>query len=200
MEFIDQNEISFRIAKSSQEVYNARRLCHDVYFSLGFLRKEMKGKVIPNKHEAHTIYLVAINNKNDVVGTLSITEGRFKTLTDWKGEFYDNQERLIDKIYRTKSIEIGALAVRDDYRKKNVSWGLYKLSLKYSLAMKFEYAIIGMDKAALKSLEDLGWDIVKIGKPMEYFGSLTVPAILPIRQQLGKVAGNNVGYHDYLAA
>jgi hypothetical protein len=95
---------------------------------------------------------------------------------------------------------MGALAVRKDFSTMKISWGLYKAAYLYSVAMELDYGIISMDARALRSLEMLGWIVVKIGQPMDYFGSLTVPGIMPVRQQPQSIIENDLIYHTHIAA
>ncbi len=81
-----------------------------------------------------------------------------------------------------------------------ISWGLYKAAFLYAISRKMDYAIISMDERALRSLQMLGWYMIQIGEPMMYFGSLTVPGIMPVSKQPMAIQSKNQSYHQYLAA
>jgi N-acyl-L-homoserine lactone synthetase len=201
MKTIKRNrEISFQVAETSGQLLEAKKLCHNVYLEAKFIKKPLAGGVIPHKHDTNSIYFIAVTDDNEVVGTLRMTVGHYKTLDAWKGQLYSSKKEILETVKGSNSFELGALAVRKDYRSKKVSWGMYKAALKYSLTLNMEYAIIGMDVGSLKSLEDLGYFVIRIGEPKEYFGSMTVPGILPIKQQTIKVARNNHSYYSYLVA
>jgi hypothetical protein len=55
-----------------------------------------------------------------------------------------------------------------------------------------------MDMKAFESLKRLGWYYQEIAPPIFYLGSLTVPAILPLKKQLGSVFRKNSQYFKYL--
>jgi hypothetical protein len=53
-------------------------------------------------------------------------------------------------------------------------------------------------KKKLEGLKKLGWHVEKIAPPLFYLGSLTVPAILPLKKQIGSVFKKNSNYFSYL--
>jgi len=77
-----------------------------------------------------------------------------------------------------------------------ISMMLYKAVNIWSRTMNLEYAIISMDARALRAMEMQGWLVVRIGEPMDYFGSITVPGIMPVNEQpeavLEKTSSNNI--------
>lgn len=195
------NLITYSITKEKAMIHAAKRLCHDVYFEEGYIKRLFSKGVIPHDHDEDSIYIIASTPSNQIIGTIRMTIGYCKTLEAWKGNLFPESEQMIASIINQgTAYEVGALAVRKDYRGSKVSWGLYKSALISSLAHKLEYAIVGMDERALRALESLGWDVIRIGKPKKYLGSITVPGIIHVSQQPTKIEKKNTNYHSYLAA
>jgi len=194
-------KITFQVADTNKKTIQAKHLCHDVYLNIGYIDAPYPGKIIPYEYEASSTYIIAMNPFGEVVGTIRITQGPpFKTLDIWKDKLYSGSASLINDALQSASFEIGALAVRKDFSTMKISWGLYKAAYLYSVAMRLDYGIISMDTRALRALEMLGWVVIKIGEPMNYFGSLTVPGIMPVSQQPQSMVENNLLYHTHLAA
>ena len=180
---LNTDTITFQIAETENMILAAKHLCHDVYLEVGYIKKPFADRVIPYEHDASS-YIVALNFRQEVIGTLRIIqEPPFTTLEVWKDKLYPACSKLIADAMAGHSFEIGSLAVRKDFRGKQVSWGLYKTAYLHSLAQHLDYGIISIDVGVLHSLEALGWYVVKIGDPMYYFGSLTVPGIMPVSKQ-----------------
>ena len=197
----NSGKITFQVADTDKKIMQAKHLCHDVYLNIGYIDAPYPGKIIPYEYEASSTYIIALNPFGDVVGTIRITQGPpFKTFEIWKDKLYSASASLINDALHSASFEMGALAVRKDFSTMKISWGLYKAAYLYSVAMRLDYGIISMDTRALRALEMLGWVVVKIGEPMNYFGSLTVPGIMPVNQQPQSMLENNFLYHTHLAA
>ena len=198
---VHSGKITFQVADTHKKIMQAKHLCHDVYLNIGYIDSPYPGKIIPYEYEASSTYIIAMNSFGEVVGTIRITQGPpFKTLDIWKDKLYSGSASLINDALHSASFEIGALAVRKDFSTMKISWGLYKAAYLYSVAMRLDYGIISMDTRALRALEMLGWVVIKIGEPMNYFGSLTVPGIMPVSQQPQSMLENNLLYHTHLAA
>jgi hypothetical protein len=198
---VNPGKITFQVADTGKEIMQAKHLCHDVYLNIGYIDAPYPGKIIPYEYESSSTYIIAMNPFGEVVGTIRITQGPpFKTLEIWKDNLYPASTSLISDALHGASFEIGALAVRKDFSKMKISWGLYKAAYLYSVARRLDYGIISMDTRALRALEMLGWVVVKIGAPMNYFGSLTVPGIMPVSQQPQSILENILLYHTHLAA
>jgi N-acyl-L-homoserine lactone synthetase len=195
------NTISYEIARSADLIRDAKHLCHDVYLQAGYIDAPFPGNEIPHEYDAMSVYIVALDHLRCVVGTIRLTSGvPFKTLDVWKDKLYFNCTELIQEVVDGNSFEIGALAVRKDLSSLKISWKLYKTVFKYAQVMNLEYAVISIDARALRTLEILGWQAIRIGDPMIYFGSLTVPCVMPVRSQLGAVELKNQSYYKLLAA
>lgn len=195
------NQITFSIADKEAMIHAAKRLCHDVYFEAGYIKRPFANGVIPHDHDEDSIYIIASTPSDQIIGTIRMTIGYCKTLEAWKGNLFPESEQMIASIMNQgAAYEVGALAVRKDYRRSKVSWGLYKSALLSSLAHELEYAIVGLDERALRALELLGWHVIRIGKPKKYLGSITVPGIIQVSQQPTKIKKKNLNYHRYLAA
>ena len=198
---VHSGKITFQVADTDKKIILAKHLCHDVYLNIGYIDAPYPGKIIPYEYEASSTYIIAMNPFGEVVGTIRITQGPpFKTLDIWKDKLYSGSAGLINDALHSASFEMGALAVRKDFSTMKISWGLYKAAYLYSVAMRLDYGIISMDTRALRALEMLGWVVIKIGEPMNYFGSLTVPGIMPVSKQPQSMLENNLLYHTHLAA
>lgn len=195
------DKIIYTVATSNEMIVAAKHLHHDVYLQMGYLGSPYTDRIIPFEHDDSSMYIVAINGINEVVGTIRLNIGMpFTTFNEWSNNFYPSCEGLIKDVLSGKSFEIGALAVKKKYSSQKISWGLYKASYKAALALDLSYGVISMDHRALRSLEMLGWFVVKIGQPMIYFGSLTVPGVMPVNMQPDFVSAKNKIYQQYLCA
>ncbi len=192
--------ITYEVAMTKEMILAAKHLCHDVYLQSGYIDFSFPDRIIPYQYDASSLYIVALNSVNEVVGTVRLTIGYpFTTLNVWEDKLYPASQGLIDEALTANSFEIGALAVKKEYAAYKISWGLYKAVYLNALALNLDYGIISMDQRAMRAMEMLGWYVEKIGEPMDYFGSLTVPGIMPVRQQLAAIASRNNNYHQYLA-
>lgn len=174
------SEITYSIALTEELCIKAKNLCHDVYLRVGYIDEPYPDRIIPNDLEHASTYIVAVDN-DEVVGTLRLTAGPpFTTLKIWKDNLYADCNKLINDILEGRAFEIGALAVNKEYSSLKISQGLYMSAYNYCAMSGLEYGIISMDARALRTLEMNGWKAIRIGEPKMYFGSLTVPAIMPI--------------------
>lgn len=197
----DEHAITFETAETHEMILAAKHLCHDVYLEVGFIKTPCVNNILPYEHDSSSSYIAALNSKREVVGTVRIKHGGpFKTLEVWDNKLYPSCSELIKEVINGNSFEIGALAVRKDFRGKQVSWGLYKAAYMHSLSLNLDYAVISMDAMALQSLMELGWNVIQIGEPMQYFGSLTVPGIMPVNEQPEHVAYCDLLTHELLVA
>lgn len=194
-----KKDITYRVARTDQEILFAKRLCHDVYLEEGYIKGSFPNRIIPHEHDAESTYILAYHSEK-AVGTLRITFQHFKTIDAWKGKFFPWAIKVIDLALKRRSVEIGALALLKEYRGLHVSWGLYKTALKICLLHNINYAVIGMDDRALRSIELLGLYVIRIGKSMNFMGSHTTPGIMPIRKQKMKVDSSHSRFANYLAA
>jgi len=187
------NTIIYKIANTPQLIFNAKRLCHDVYLQAGYIKEAFTGGIIPYPYDSSAVYIVALNAGNEVLGTLRLAMAcPFKTLELWNDSLYYSCKQLICQALKGNAFEIGALAIRKDYSYTGVSFGLYKTAYDYSLSHGLDYAVITMDQRAIGSLEKYGWYFIKIGEPREYFGSVSIPAIIPINEQAAFIPVNNL--------
>jgi hypothetical protein len=196
-----EHAITFQTAETQDMILAAKHLCHDVYLEVGFIKTPYDNRIVPYEHDNSSSYLVALDSKGEVVGTVRLKHGApFQTMEIWKDNLYTPCSKLISDAIAGNSSEIGALAVRKDFRGKQVSCGLYKAAYIYSLSSNVDYAIISMDAMALHSMQALGWNVIKIGDPMYYFGSLTVPGIMPVNEQPEHIAYCDLKTHELLVA
>ena len=195
------HEIVYTVVTSNEMIVAAKHLHHDVYLQMGYLSKPYADRIIPFEYDDSSIYIAAIDGVNEVVGTIRLSIGMpFNTFKEWSDNFYPSCEGLIKDVMSARSFEIGALAVKKSYSSQKISWGLYKASYQVALALNLSYGVISMDYRALRSMEMLGWFVVKIGQPMDYYGSLTIPGVMPVHMQPDFVSAKNKTYQRYLCA
>lgn len=174
------SKIIYSIAITDEFIMKAKNLCHDVYLKTGYINEPYPDRIIPNDLEHASTYIVAIDN-NEVIGTLRITAGPpFTTLTVWKDNLFTDCNDLIKNAIDGRAFEIGALAVKKEYSGLKISLGLYMSAYCYCVMLGLEYGVISIDTRALRTLEMNGWKAIRIGEPKMYFGSMTVPAIMPV--------------------
>ena len=192
--------IHYEIADTPEMILAAKQLCHDVYLGHGYIDHPYTGKIIPNNSDETAVYFVALTDDREVVGTIRLNLGQsFDTLKAWGNKIYAGSRQRIEQVLHTHCFEIGALAVNKSFATQKISWGLYKAIYHYALCAHLDYGIISMDARALRSMEMLGWKVERIGEPMDYFGSLTIPGIMPVNQQLHAIALKNAPYYKYVA-
>jgi len=190
-----------QIADTPELIRAAKNLCHDVYLHVGYIDAPYADRMIPYEYESTSTYIVAITSMNEVIGTVRLTQGPpFKTFDVWKDNLFASQSALIKSALEGPSFEIGALAVNKNFSAMKISLMLYKAVYIYSRSLKLDYAIISMDARALRAMEMQGWVVVKIGGPMDYFGSITIPGIMPVNEQPGSVLQKSVSQNVLLAA
>jgi N-acyl-L-homoserine lactone synthetase len=175
--------VSVGVARTLDDIRLAKRLCHDIYLEAGYIRERRPDGVIPHPYERDSIYIAA-RCEGRTVGTVRMTVGHSVTLHAWKGNLLPDRLNLIGNVISARYFEIGALAVSKAYRTQKVSWQLYRAVLRCSLALQLDYAIVAMDVRALRTLQMLGWLTIRIGKPIHYMGSMTIPAVMPVREQV----------------
>jgi len=193
--------IRYTVATTSEMVLAAKHLHHDVYVQMGYISQPYADRVIPLERENSSRYIVALNDTHEVVGTIRLNVGSpFTTLKVWERNLYPCCEQLIKDVLAGNSFEIGAFAVKKEYSVCKISWGLYKAIYQEALALDLSYGVISMDHRALRSMEMLGWFVIRVGQPMNYYGSLTVPGIMPVKMQSEYVSLKNKIYEQYLCA
>lgn len=192
-----QSSLRVQIADTPELIRAAKNLCHDVYLQVGYIDKPLADRIIPYEYDSTSTYIVALTSMNEVVGTVRVTQGPpFKTFDVWKNSLYASKAALIKSALEGRSFEIGALAVNKNFSAMKISMMLYQAINIWSRTMNLEYAIISMDARALRAMEMQGWLVIKIGEPMDYFGSITVPGIMPVNEQpqavLQKTSSQNI--------
>lgn len=177
----------------------AKRLNHDVYLEMGYIKQSYPNRIIPYKNDDIATYIVAL--KNDFLcGTIHISPINSPSLVfeNWKDKLYSKSQKILKIISKERKAELGGLAVKKKYRGKGVAAGLYKACWLFALLNDIKWYLIKMDKKALKSLENLGWHVERIGPPLYYMGSITIPGIIQISKQLLNVYKKNINYYKYL--
>jgi N-acyl-L-homoserine lactone synthetase len=173
-----------QVADTPELILAAKNLCHDVYLQVGYIDKPLADRIIPYEFDNASTYLVAMTSQNEVVGTIRLTQGPpFKTLNVWKDSLFDSKAGLIKTALEGRSFEIGALAVNKNFSALKISFLLYNAVYFYSRLLNLDYAVISMDARALRAMQMQGWLVVQIGAPMDYFGSITIPGIMPVNDQ-----------------
>ena len=177
-------QVRFQIADTALLVLQARQLCHDIYLQSGYISEGFTAGLIPDAHADTNTYIVALSESGLVIGTIRLATWQpCRTFQIWKGRLYHQYGYLISKALAGPSFELGALAVSKQAAHLKVSWGLYTMAYRWALATGKDYGIISMDQRAFRTLEMVGWNALQVGEPMHYQGSLTIPGIIPIKEQ-----------------
>jgi N-acyl-L-homoserine lactone synthetase len=195
-----ENDIKFIITQQKSLILKAKRLVHDVYLKVGYLSHPLPQKIFPPEENFKGVYLIAINNNKEIIGTLRISQitNPLNYFKEWKTKISPPIKKELKKLKKYHCESIENLVVKETYWGKKTSGGLFKAAWIFGLINEIDYYLIKMDKEALKSLKRLGWYCQEIAPPIFYLGSLTVPAILPLKKQLGSVFRKNSQYFKYL--
>jgi N-acyl-L-homoserine lactone synthetase len=192
--------VQFTIASSRKEIQMAKRLCHDTYLAEKYISKPYPNGIIPFKHDKNAIYVIAKNSAGNIIGTLRLFKGpAFKTLQIWKNEINPEAKEVL-RHEQNKIIEVGALAVNHLWNNYKISWGLYRKGLQWIIMHHFSTILMSVDSRVLRALCIIGWKIEVIGRPKFYMGSLTIPGIIRIKEQVEKFSLNENSFKQYLAA
>ncbi|MBA3827365.1 MAG: hypothetical protein H0X33_00360 [Taibaiella sp.] len=177
------DNIIFRVADSAQLILKAKQLCHDIYLQQGYITRPYPNRIIP-MGDTNAVYIVAITPDKEVKGTIRLSrQDPFSILHLWRANMYVTSGVLIQTAKRSICFSIGGLAVAKEYAGLKISWGLYNMAYNWALTNNMAYGIITMDQRAFRSLKMVGWHAEQVADPVYYFGSLTIPAIIPIAEQ-----------------
>lgn len=190
--------VIFKTADEESVRLEAQRLYHDVYLEMGYINQPYPGRIIPFKYDKISTYIVGIQ-KHKVVGVIRFTPGPpFSAIQAVEGNLSSKARSLLKVVYEQPSAELGALAVKKEFRRTRVSWGLYKASWLMALLKQIDWYIICVDLLALRKIKQLGWYVQEIAPPVDYMGSPSVLGIIPVRKQLSAVYVKNFHYYKYL--
>ncbi len=179
----------------------AKRLRHDVYVACGFI-EPTKTRTIEDKKDDDCHYLVALD-EGSVIGTIRLSKPPFNVFEalDHDGiDIYPEHRDLINLVQSSNTLELGALAVRPKMKtgKSHISGGLYKSVYLFSLENDVKYWLIDVDQFVGDSLRRLGWKLIQFAPEHEYMGSVTVPAIMPVAEQIASIEENNPDYAKFV--
>lgn len=180
-----------------------KKLRHDVYVACGFI-EPTKTRTIEDKKDSDCYYMAAMDTDHqEIIGTVRLSKPPFKVLEALKHDkidVYPQYQDLIDKALSSKTLEVGALAVRPKLKtgKSHISGGLYTLVYLFSLQNNVDYLLIDIDQTVGESLKRLGWKLVQFAPEHEYMGSITIPAIMPISEQLDSLKEKNPNYTNFV--
>ncbi len=188
----------FKTADEASLRLEAQRLYHNVYLEMGYINRPYPDGIIPFKYNKISTYIVAVK-RHKVVGVMRFTPGPpFLTLQTLEENLSSKTRDLLKVVYKQPSAELGALAVKREFRRKRVSWGLYKASWVMALLRQIDWYVICMDLTAFRKVKQLGWYIKEITPPIDYMGSPSVLGIIPVRKQLSTIYAKNFHYYKYL--
>jgi N-acyl-L-homoserine lactone synthetase len=183
MNKVQGSHIRFRIAQTKKEILQAKRLCHDVYLQEKYIPKAYPDGIIPFANEKNAVYIIAVNVAGDVVGTLRLFKGPgFRTFKAWQGEILPEAKAMLSGENRQAMAEVGALAVNPAWQNHEIARGMFRTGLIWLLKNNYRYVIISVDTRVLRLLKMFGWEIISIGKPKFYMGSLTAPGLISLRR------------------
>jgi hypothetical protein len=194
-----ENKVRFVATRQESLILKAKRIVHDEYIKAGYLSYPLPSRMFPEEKAIKGTYLLALN-KNEIIGILRVSpvKNPLQFFREWKIKISVKTKKKMEGLKKFNCKALETLVVKEKYRNKKISGGLYKAAWLFGLIEEIDYYLIKMDFQALESLKKLGWYVVKIAPPLFYLGSLTVPAILPLKKQIGSVFKKNSNYFSYL--
>ena len=194
-----ENNIEFIVTRQKSLILKAKRLVHDVYLKVGYLSHPLPQRIFPLEKNFKGVYIIARTDK-EIIGTLRISriDDPLNYFKEWKEKISSTIKNELKELKKYHCESIENLVVKETYWGKKISGGLFKAAWIFGLINEIDYYLIKMDKEAFGSLKRLGWYCQEIAPPIFYLGSLTVPAILPLKKQLGSVFRKNSRYFKYL--
>jgi len=198
-----ENGVAYGLLEAEDRDFidQVKKLRHDVYVACGFI-EPTPTRTIEDKKDEDCYYMAAFDTElQEIIGTVRLSKPPFKVLEALKHEGIEIKcQELLDKVLSSKTLEVGALAVRPKIKtgKSHISGGLYTLLYLFSLQNNVDYLLIDIDKNVGESLKKLGWKLVQFAAEHNYMGSITVPAVIPINEQWDSVTKNNPDYAKFV--
>jgi hypothetical protein len=194
-----EKEVRFVATREEFLILKAKRIVHDIYVKSGYLSHSLSSRMFPEERTIKDTYLLALN-KNEIIGILRVSSVKnpLRFFNEWRTKIQVKTKKKLEILKKSNCKTLENLVVKEKYRNKKISGGLYKAAWLFGLINEIDYYLIKMDLQAFKSLEKLGWYVEEIAPPLFYLGSLTVPAILPLKKQIGSVFKKNLNYFSYL--
>jgi len=192
--------VTYEVAESEALKLAAKALCHDVYLEFGYIEKRFPEGIIPeDRNDGESMYIVA-RTGDCVCGTIRLRYGvsPFSVFRAWAQKLDQDSRDTLTRISTEPRAELGRLAVSANFRTGKVSQGLYKSAWLLALIKQIAWYLIRVDQRALTSLERCGYYVQRIGPPLYWMGSPTVPAVMEIGKQLSSVYEKNPKYYQYL--
>jgi hypothetical protein len=195
----EESEVKFVVTREESLILKAKRIVHDIYVKLGYLFHPLPSRMFPEENTIKSTYLLALK-ENEIIGILRVSpvKNPLRFFNEWRTKIQVKTKKKLEILKKSNCKTLENLLVKEKYRNKKISGGLYKAAWLFGLINEIDYYLIKMDLQAFKSLEKLGWYVEKIAPPLFYLGSLTVPAILPLKKQIGSVFKKNSNYFSYL--
>jgi hypothetical protein len=194
-----ENQVKFVATQQKSLILKAKRIVHDVYVKSGYLSRPLPSRMFPEERIIKSTYLLAFN-KTEIIGILRVSPVKdpLQFFKDWELKISLKTKKKLEGLKNFNCRALENLVVKENYRNKKISGGLYKAAWLLGLIKEIDYYLIKMDFQTLESLKKLGWYVEEIAPAIFYLGSLTVPAILPLKKQIGSVFKKNPDYFSYL--
>lgn len=182
-------------------IREAKMLRHDIFVACDFITPTAT-RTIEDKPDEDCHYVVAIA-AGQLIGTIRLSKPPFKVLEALAKDHLEIYPTLIETVVAAQqqnSWELGALAVRPKVKtgRSYISGGLYKGVYLFSLDQAIDNWFIDIDKAVGESLSRLGWQLTPIAPEHNYMGSMTVPAIMAVAEQLPSIEAKNSDYAMFI--
>jgi hypothetical protein len=179
--------LSVRVVNPENKVclQDALALVHRVYLRAGYITP---GNAIEDEYTPQAIYLGVYTIDNIVATGRLISRRRKNPLKVEKVFNLHLPESHLDDVHY---VEIGHLAYDPFIRQGRslsaffVSAVLYRCLFRYGRdVLKATHFVAGIDSGLFRKLNVIGVGFIKIGKPVKYMGSLTVPCMLELNSAL----------------
>lgn len=188
-----------RVADDPQLLLEAQQCRHDVYYYRRYIDQIYEGRIIPDEKDVCSDYLVAVDKKGRLLGTVRLAfPESFDLLALWEEKISPSSQSLIQQLLKSSTGEVGSLAVKKKTGTMKISWLLYKGLLLHSIEKSVDYWLIAVDDNVLRVLEMFGWEIHKIGDSMLYMGSPSTLALLEVGKQMQSFSQKNPAFYRFL--
>lgn len=190
----------YKIADTEDEIYLARRLHHDIYLGVGYIKEPTLSGMIEDGYHPYSDYIIAIfidgkPGKGEIVGVTRIIKNSplgYPTLKEFK--ISKKAGAWMDSVDPYSIIEIGSLCVKPGF---SAAKGLYRYAWQYSKIRRDILWLACIDKDLLDILKKrYQFYFEQIGKEKFYLGSITVPAVLDCKRQKALMNPKLFAFYD----
>lgn len=186
------DDVNIRLARSVEEIEGACIVEYETFLEAGYIEANSQQRVLEfEEYDPFSDFFVLIKDTL-VIGMLRrmrpSTSLELKTLRDFE---INPDWKELEKIAQTQPTlieEIGTLGLLKEYRGLGLRAcvaALYRASWQDSVRRGVKYWLFSADAKLFWALSNwFGFAVQQIGHDKYYMGSQTIPAVLPIQQQL----------------